>query len=1066
MNHESEGCKEALIERLKGLSPLDIWFPLTLDNGSVQGTLHIWDAVSLPLDDYSEIMKRHDMWIFPYGRRRRWDHVLKSWALTVAPLKAIHNEHVWVNFQGVTKKDIAPFSQGLSSCRLPSLFVQPSKRDHYGFVFHKRAIARADCDERLGCRRLEADVHAERAGSPISSAVDLHTPTSEPQLQPERPSEQAAEKRILSIFNEAALSSVLSGDSSIGYEDSKLLFNLLRKLASPIPGTNLLHIMGPSSVGNKKGQWVLLPRSAKSDAVCSSRVLRSRSRSIEFFAKEVSVGPRTIASWIKNDRSLFEKAVKLRPIKVVLSAADSAFLQAQMKFSNTNFKGLKKLLHHLNVPVGIASAGSIKLHMQKYEVESCHYANVQMEANGGSKMSCFAYIANLADVAQRDQDSLAEKGEKYVWKFSCFSEPTIVFKMGVDYGGGGDKFTIAATNSETPCSPYNVSLFASLEGDGPNTGKKPGGTYQNYKWILSRVDYLNDFHGSLILEMANSHVIFPAHVRPVVWDFEMLETGDAVRDFYAKKHGGQGGSPASRSALRSSLIQGCGKLAVLEEECLGVLAGEASFPFRKPVKVDPTKPPVIDSVSAVFLIHVNDILAQSVLLGHQGQSGHSSMWSRTSPKRFKEIARNPDLPVELRTVATEREDAAAARAKSATSKGYNAVNGVVDDPVIPIVNYQEQIVPAGLHICCLGPANLQLQLIKKDTMAFDGLPPENTAKLIACEEAVQEAECGLLDAIMESVQDLGAANPVVVSIIGSNDIGRLIESLDLDGWGPIETALEAAALAETSAAEAIRGETLNRLGHAISKRAQKAQSTKASKNESRAKKLNESSVALRKGIETTRSAREALSAEETSLRPPASEGEESPRTGGPITDAVEVALRNAGVQTQAYWTGNMVGFHCREFCRRYEEILKEIAAKVAEKHGEETADAWRVKHCSVLKHLAVISHLTRAVRILDEVEKSNLREACASYPKAFRLAHPEHATVTPKIECIERHIMRFIDLFGTLGVFGEDGLESYHPLESRARYIVRTMRSAIDRHVAMMGHVLKNQHGGNLKAKA
>jgi hypothetical protein len=264
---------------------------------------------------------------------------------------------------------------------------------------------------------LEADIHAERARSPISPAVDLHTPTSEPQLQPERPSAQAAEQNALSIFNEAALSSVLSGDISIRYEDNKLMFKLLRKLASPIPGTKLMRIMGPSSAGNKNGQWVLLPRSAKNDVVCSKRMLRLRSRGMKFCAEAVGVGPGTMASWIKNDRELFDSAVKLRPTKVVMTAADSAFVQAQMKLSNSSFKALKKLFRTFDVPVSMASAISIKSHMHKYEVESCYYANVPMEASGGGKMSCLAYIASLLDIVQRDRDFLFEKGENYTWTF-------------------------------------------------------------------------------------------------------------------------------------------------------------------------------------------------------------------------------------------------------------------------------------------------------------------------------------------------------------------------------------------------------------------------------------------------------------------------------------------------------------------------------------------------------------------------------------------------------------------------------------------------------------------------
>jgi biotin synthase-like enzyme len=97
--------------------------------------------------------------------------------------------------------------------------------------------------------------------------------------------------------------------------------------------------------------------------------------------------------------------------------------------------------------------------------------------------------------------------------------------------------------------------------------------------------------------------------------------------------------------------------------------------------------------------------------------------------------------------------------------------------------------------------------------------------------------------------------------------------------------------------------------------------------------------------------------------------------------------------------------------------------------------------------------------MLSELELTQLGDNCARFVASFRLAFPEHKIVTPKLHVIEKHIPDFARRFGTCGVFGEDGLESLHPMDTRARQIVRTMRNATKRHQAATKHLaIKTQH--------
>ena len=65
--------------------------------------------------------------------------------------------------------------------------------------------------------------------------------------------------------------------------------------------------------------------------------------------------------------------------------------------------------------------------------------------------------------------------------------------------------------------------------------------------------------------------------------------------------------------------------------------------------------------------------------------------------------------------------------------------------------------------------------------------------------------------------------------------------------------------------------------------------------------------------------------------------------------------------------------------------------------------------------------------------------------------------LTPKGHIVEKHVHYFAKKYGTLGVFGEDGMESLHPLDARARVLVRTMKKSTKRHKARTAHLTRMQ---------
>ena len=56
------------------------------------------------------------------------------------------------------------------------------------------------------------------------------------------------------------------------------------------------------------------------------------------------------------------------------------------------------------------------------------------------------------------------------------------------------------------------------------------------------------------------------------------------------------------------------------------------------------------------------------------------------------------------------------------------------------------------------------------------------------------------------------------------------------------------------------------------------------------------------------------------------------------------------------------------------------------------------------------------------------------------------------------HLASIARRFGTVEIFGEDGMEAMHPLDSRARLLVQSMRKAADRHKALTTHTVIQQN--------
>jgi hypothetical protein len=195
------------------------------------------------------------------------------------------------------------------------------------------------------------------------------------------------------------------------------------------------------------------------------------------------------------------------------------------------------------------------------------------------------------------------------------------------------------------------------------------------------------------------------------------------------------------------------------------------------------------------------------------------------------------------------------------------------------------------------------------------------------------------------------------------------------------------------------------------------------------------------------------------------EGADSKVDEGVLVALFKFVLGKHGISIQRYWNGALVGPDCRRLLENHASILKYVRKGiVAAGFGEAEARDFVDTHTAVLKELVVVSRLTRRVdgaganRCLSEGERTELKRACAAFGAAWRATffdksgQPRRLTIKGRI--VEVHVPEFVDLFHACGVFGEDGSEALHVVDSLCRRIVRQVRNPEARHKAHTLHHL------------
>lgn len=220
-----------------------------------------------------------------------------------------------------------------------------------------------------------------------------------------------------------------------------------------------------------------------------------------------------------------------------------------------------------------------------------------------------------------------------------------------------------------------------------------------------------------------------------------------------------------------------------------------------------------------------------------------------------------------------------------------------------------------------------------------------------------------------------------------------------------------------------------------SKRAQALAEEAARKFDESSALLLTSSLQLRELVGECIVAHEALAALVVAHEETVEDPEEA-KKGGAITAQLKQSYAEKGISNQKYWNGTLVGNDCRKLCKHHRDILTQIQDKIdstfpngvpGDPEASRLAASFKKRHGDMLECLRVIGHLSRKVSMLTEAELGDLEQAVNNFEKAWIAAYPEHPLLTPKAQVTIDLVVKFARHYGTLGIFGEDGLEALHP---------------------------------------
>ena len=343
------------------------------------------------------------------------------------------------------------------------------------------------------------------------------------------------------------------------------------------------------------------------------------------------------------------------------------------------------------------------------------------------------------------------------------------------------------------------------------------------------------------------------------------------------------------------------------------------------------------------------------------------------------------------------------------------------------------------------------------------MDPEYTARLEELSTAVEDKELVLIQLLEDSRGALGLSHIAVQTFIGRQNLGVTISEKKPDYWNEFCASMLGAADDLKRTAAELRQPELAR-GMQQSARAKAAAEKKAVDLENSAADISEIAEKVQLAVLEVIEAR-ALLETFTADDDGASEATDG-KKGGACTAEMRSALASYKIAQCRFWNGQLTGGNCRLMCTHQDAILTQVQNKIDSQFPNgfpdnpgtsALASSFKARHGAILGSMDIIGHYTRKVEILTAHELDCLDSAIADFKANWGKSY-DNRILTPKAELVVNHVSAQARFYGTLGVMGEDGIESLHQMDSSIRLLVRSVRNPSQRQAAHVSHMAIQQN--------
>lgn len=754
------------------------------------------------------------------------------------------------------------------------------------------------------------------------------------------------------------------------------------------------------------------PGALKDDSDTEPRVVRRRSNILTWVTEQWNMGVRTLTRFLRAEKwSSFVEKSKVHAKLMTQGQMGVDATERVACCASTSYGALRRMRRECKKEgFYLASEKNIKQRGERKtkQVDTSMYRMFLEGTKGDSE--CLVYVANQMQLTMWLFDELERKGS-FV---DHWGDGRVVVSHTQDKGDGVGKHGIAIVNTKKPCAWYNIEIYCAVTPLWGNQKSKPNDSHANFLKVLPLVPWYGLIQHMSVVKVKGSHCLIPTESVPPTYTLPFIELGgEEAKGFLesAKLHIAYS---AEAETAFMSVPKGCATVVTHDGSVLGVRAGSVCVAFLDPV-------PLSDESTAVCFTPDHtatlDLLALAEFLGMGGQSGVNSLFGRASglankrsmPENpslewgfsFKEAAAGQGLPLQPRTNETQAEDLETFRELVVRHPNLPHFMGVHSANILPC-SVQNAFTP-GLHLA-LGPGNKVEIFIKNELVILDSSHPVRTAEILSLKEKAEvaeaEFECAVGDLACAVDFDVNVADTCIADILDAagkraEELGSMCEALIATASGGVDISSAITPL-----------------------QAQKDWFQTA------LLVVEEKKVELCKQI----SAIEEL--------------EKSNPAGVLAKYWDEIIATEGKITKQAYWKNVMHGPAVWLFFAHFPKLLTLMAQKITDEGFPVNVGAqFYLRHHRVLTPLHKACNLCRAARILKESEITELETACKDVGIAWRESYPSAAVLTPKLLALETDVPRMARIWKSIGLFGEDGMEAFHPKWREAMLMVRSMRN-------------------------